>query len=79
MIILENLSTRQDTGFIASQIMQVLSYPFTISEYALRVSASFGCSFYPLDGAEEEILLKAADVRMYENKRTGHPEVGGCI
>lgn len=42
----------------------------TIGEIGEDVSIAIGAAFYPDDGADTESLVAAADVRMYEDKRS---------
>jgi len=70
-IILEDLTEAQDSSFIASKILKVLSEVIEIDERTLYVSSSIGISIYPDDGTSAQNLLKFADSAMYKAKDEG--------
>jgi diguanylate cyclase (GGDEF)-like protein len=49
----------------------VLLQPFLIDSHHLVVTTSIGIAVYPHDGIDEGILLKNADIAMYQAKQTG--------
>ncbi len=55
----------------AGQIIQSLSKVFTIQNNEIFIGASIGISIYPEDGTSSEVLLKHADIAMYEAKKQG--------
>lgn len=58
-------------SMIAGEIIQKLSEVFYIQTREVFISASVGISIYPEDGLTTEILLKHADIAMYEAKKQG--------
>ena len=56
---------------IAHKVLEVLSEPFMIDQYALHASASIGIGLYPNDGQDVEALMHAADTAMYHAKKKG--------
>ncbi len=56
---------------IGRDIVAALGRSFTIGDITLPVGASLGIAQYPGDGADSHALLRAADVAMYEAKRSG--------
>jgi len=56
---------------IADKLHRALSRPLVIGGMALSTSASIGISIYPEDGEETGLLLKNAEMAMYEAKRHG--------
>jgi len=48
-------------------------------EPPLSITASAGISYYPVDGDTAEMLLKAADRRVYRSKRAGRGRVTGQL
>lgn len=56
---------------LASQIIHHVSAPIDVSGRRLTVGASVGIARYPQDGLTTEELLRAADIAMYEAKRSG--------
>ncbi|WP_169262196.1 putative bifunctional diguanylate cyclase/phosphodiesterase [Aromatoleum diolicum] len=67
----ESYERRQVTAAVAQRILDALSAPFMIENREIATGASIGISFYPTDGATPEILIKHADVAMYQAKRSG--------
>ena len=56
---------------ICRRILTSISAPFTYKEATLQVSASIGSVQCPSQGTATETLYKAADVALYEAKRSG--------
>ena len=48
-------------------------------EPSLRITFSAGVSYYPVDGDTTEMLLEAADQRVYHSKRAGRGRVTGQL
>ncbi|MEQ1529606.1 MAG: diguanylate cyclase [Methylococcales bacterium] len=71
VILLEDIPHEEVVVEIAKGIIRLLSTPFKIEGYELRISPSIGISVYPKDGYHTEELLEKADVAMYQVKRTG--------
>ncbi|MEQ1622106.1 MAG: EAL domain-containing protein [Methylococcales bacterium] len=62
---------KTDAGYVAQQIGQALSQPFSINEHDISTSFSIGIAFYPHDGEVGEVLTRNADCAMYEAKTKG--------
>jgi len=71
VILLENIANENVVIDIAKGIIDLLSVPFELDGYKLRVSPSIGVSVYPKDGDRVEDLLEKADAAMYQVKRMG--------
>lgn len=56
---------------IGRDIVAALVRSFTIGDVTLQVGASVGVALYPADGDDSHALLRAADVAMYDAKRSG--------
>ncbi len=56
---------------LASKVMQAISRPYRIQGRDVSMTASVGVGIYPLHGEEVETLMKAADLAMFEAKRSG--------
>lgn len=65
------LKETADAVTLAEKLLERLSSPFFIREQALRISCSIGISIYPDDGDGVKMLLKKADVAMYQAKKQG--------
>ncbi len=58
-------------SLIAGEALTKLSETFYVHKREVFISASIGIAIYPEDGNTAEILLKNADIAMYEAKRQG--------
>ncbi|MET1254076.1 EAL domain-containing protein [Aliikangiella maris] len=70
-IILERVVERQDILVILEQVSEKLNQPFQLNGQNVITSVSIGVAIYPEDGKTPDILLKNADIAMYEAKRKG--------
>ena len=52
-------------------VMDVISTPWHIQGYELKISASIGVALYPDDGKSMIDLMKNADIAMYKSKSSG--------
>ena len=58
-------------ALVARKIVEKLSEVFFIQHREVFIGSSIGISIYPEDGASGEVLLKNADIAMYEAKSQG--------
>lgn len=70
-VILPAIPSVQDAARVAEKILLTLTKPFFIQHYELSISCSIGISLFPQDGEESEILLRMADLAMYQAKQSG--------
>ena len=56
---------------VASAIVATLTQPFDLDGHAVTVGASVGYALGPTDGANVEMLMKSADLALYEVKSDG--------
>jgi diguanylate cyclase (GGDEF)-like protein len=56
---------------VAQRILLIIEKPFILHGNEHLISASVGIAIYPEDGETLEILIKHADVAMYQSKKTG--------
>jgi len=56
---------------VAEQLMQLFERPVLVSDYELFVTGSVGISLYPQDAADLNVLIRNADVAMYQAKARG--------
>lgn len=59
----------------AEHILARLAPRFQLSHHAIGVSASIGVACYPLHGSDAEMLVRNADIAMYEAKKAGRGEL----
>lgn len=70
-MLLCSLQDAADAIRIAQRILQALRRPFLCAGRSVLVSASVGISIAPRDGTGTDILLRKADVAMYQAKSQG--------
>jgi two-component system, cell cycle response regulator len=71
VIALSELAQDDDAEKLAAKVIQTVSQPYNIQGRDVNVTASIGVSFYPAHGEDAEVLLKNADIALYEAKHTG--------
>ena len=71
VLILSEISHAQDAGVKAGKILNSLTAPYNIDEHQIQLTASVGVTTYPDDGLNAEILIKNADMAMYQAKQKG--------
>lgn len=70
IILLPGISHEQAVK-IAERVIETLQAPIVIGNKSVSVTTSIGISSYPLDGNEIKMLVKKADIAMYQAKRSG--------
>ena len=70
-ILLPDLINADDAMIIANKILAELEHPFKVGDLDFRATASVGIAVYPRDGNNAELLLKNADIAMYQVKASG--------
>ena len=71
VILLSEVAHAGDAGVKAGKILSALSAPFEMEQITLRVTASIGVTTYPEDGQSAELLIRNADLAMYQAKEKG--------
>lgn len=62
-------------SLVAQKILESLGMPIMLTGQELQVGASIGISVFPDDGDTAEMLLKHADLAMYQVKDTGRNHI----
>uniref|UniRef100_A0A486XT61 cyclic-guanylate-specific phosphodiesterase n=1 Tax=Rheinheimera sp. BAL341 TaxID=1708203 RepID=A0A486XT61_9GAMM len=70
-VILSGIADRGQASSIASNLQQAFAAPVKLGHQEVSISASIGITVAPEDASEEELLLKHADLAMYEAKARG--------
>tara|TARA_R100000687_G_scaffold54795_1_gene43594 strand:+ start:44250 stop:47225 length:2976 start_codon:yes stop_codon:yes gene_type:complete len=70
-VILSGIKDRQQASTIAANLQQAFHEPVKLGHHDVAISASIGITVAPEDASEEELLLKHADLAMYEAKARG--------
>jgi diguanylate cyclase (GGDEF)-like protein len=71
IVVLGELTKREDAALIGGKILEQLSRPFSVERHELEISCSIGISIFPKDGKTLLDLLNNADVAMYHAKKAG--------
>jgi diguanylate cyclase (GGDEF)-like protein len=71
VISLWEYSHEDDLAKLAAKLLQTVSQPYDFQGRSLSITASVGIGVYPMHGEEPEVLLKSADLALYEAKRSG--------
>jgi len=71
VILLSEVAHAGDAGVKAGKILSALSAPFEMEQITLRVTGSIGVTTYPVDGQSAELLIRNADLAMYQAKDKG--------
>lgn len=71
VVLLENISGATDAALVAQKILDNLNVPSEVLTKDFPVTPSIGIGVFPQDGADEEAILKCADLAMYEAKERG--------
>jgi diguanylate cyclase (GGDEF)-like protein len=56
---------------LAQRIVESLSAPYEINRHQLLIGASVGAAFSPRDGRTADMLLRSADLALYQSKEQG--------
>ena len=69
VLIFHDLKGIEDAILVAQKIVDSFHKPFLIDTHQLVVTTSIGIAIYPNDGIDEDILLRNADIAMYQAKQ----------
>ncbi|WLI90610.1 EAL domain-containing protein [Massilia sp. R2A-15] len=71
IVLLENVESQASAGHVAEKLVAMFEQPFMVSDYELFVTGSVGISVYPNDATDLNMLIRNADVAMYQAKARG--------
>jgi diguanylate cyclase (GGDEF)-like protein len=71
VILLPEIKEGAQVQPVADKILTAVGRPFTLAGQEFRVTVSVGGALYPLDGEDEQTLMKNADTAMYYAKERG--------
>ncbi len=71
IILLENFDIIDEIEVVAQKIITSFNEPFEIIGQKQKITISLGIAVYPQHGKNSEILIKNADIAMYEAKKSG--------
>ncbi|MCM2265084.1 MAG: EAL domain-containing protein [Desulfuromonadales bacterium] len=70
-IVLVNLHAANDAEQVAGKILANLAKPVQIETHELFITTSIGIGIFPVHGEDADLLIKRADVAMYQAKSLG--------
>ncbi|MBI2354031.1 MAG: EAL domain-containing protein [Deltaproteobacteria bacterium] len=68
VILLSNVAQEEGISSVAQKILAVLAEPVYVDGHEIYTTASIGIAVYPMDGEDGHVLLKHADLAMYQAK-----------
>ncbi|NIA56486.1 EAL domain-containing protein [Massilia sp. TW-1] len=71
IVLLEDVDGAQGARQVAEKLMQLFEGPVVVSDYELFVTGSVGISLFPRDAVDMNVLIRNADVAMYQAKARG--------
>jgi len=71
IVLLENVDGSYGAGQVAAKMMALFEQPFTVAGHELFSTGSIGISVFPGDGQDPNLLVRNADVAMYQAKSGG--------
>ena len=71
VVLLLDVQRDHDPARVAQKILDMLSRPCTLNGREYRGTASVGIAVYPTDGMSADVLVKNADMAMYDAKSKG--------
>ncbi|MFC0132346.1 sensor domain-containing diguanylate cyclase [Massilia eurypsychrophila] len=71
IVLLENIDGQAGAGHVAGKLVSMFEQPFMVADYELFVTGSVGISVYPQDATDLNMLIRNADVAMYQAKARG--------
>ncbi len=71
VFLLPRIGDSQNAVGVVQKIVDAMQDPFHVLGHELHVSASLGISLYPSHGDSAELLLKHADIALYQAKARG--------
>ncbi len=71
VLLLNDLRKPQDAEPIIRKVIDAVCEPLAVESQPVRIGASAGIALYPLDGADQTSLVRAADEAVYRAKGSG--------
>jgi diguanylate cyclase (GGDEF)-like protein/PAS domain S-box-containing protein len=71
VVLLPELARCEEAALSAQKILESVSLPQHIDRHDLHVTVSIGIGVFPRDGANPEMLLKSADMALFDAKAAG--------
>ena len=70
-VVIRDAQSRRAMEDMAARIIAAVAEPYMIDGVEIRIGASIGCAFGPIDGTSVDDLIQKADLALYEAKAQG--------
>ncbi|WGG48621.1 EAL domain-containing protein [Rugamonas sp. DEMB1] len=71
IVLLEDVEGQYKASMVAEKLVAMFEQPFMVAGHELFVTCSVGISLFPADAADLNMLIRNADVAMYQAKARG--------
>jgi diguanylate cyclase (GGDEF)-like protein/PAS domain S-box-containing protein len=71
IVLLSSIVSFQELDQVLTRLIDSISQPVVLESAELRLRASIGVSVFPQDDSEADVLLRHADLAMYQSKQDG--------
>ncbi|WP_348694217.1 EAL domain-containing protein [Duganella fentianensis] len=71
IVLLEDIDSQYGASQVAEKLVQMFEQPFVVAGHELFVTCSVGISLFPDDATDLNMLIRNADVAMYQAKARG--------
>jgi diguanylate cyclase (GGDEF)-like protein/PAS domain S-box-containing protein len=71
IVLLDDVDGERGARMVAEKLMRLFERPVVVSDYELFVTGSVGISLFPQDARDLNVLVRNADVAMYQAKARG--------
>ncbi len=71
IVLLEDVEGQYGAGQVAEKLVTMFEHPFMVAGHELFVTCSIGVSVFPTDASDLNMLIRNADVAMYQAKARG--------
>jgi len=71
IVLLEHVDGHYGAALVAQKLVALFEQPFVVSNHELFVTGSIGVALYPQDTQDANMLIRHADVAMYQAKSRG--------
>ncbi|MBA5605089.1 EAL domain-containing protein [Duganella sp. FT3S] len=71
IVLLEDVDGQHGAGLVAEKLVAMFEQPFMVAGHELFVTCSVGISLFPTDATDLNMLIRNADVAMYQAKARG--------
>jgi diguanylate cyclase (GGDEF)-like protein len=71
IVLLEDIDNQYGASQVAEKLVQMFEQPFMVAGHELFVTCSVGISLFPDDATDLNMLIRNADVAMYQAKARG--------